>query len=134
MNEPWISNPGMVGGILGSTIGILGGIIGTLAGVFVPRGKAKKLTLCVNTFAFILSFISLVVGIVAYLSGQPYGIWYGFGLGGLLGTSGFGSGFWVILKRARDAELRKLMSEDLTLGGNERSLKSNTEEREVSDE
>ncbi len=118
MNEPWISSPGMVGGILGSIIGILGGIIGTLAGGFVPRGKAKKLTLGVNTFAFVLSFVSLVVGIIAYLSGQPYGVWYGFGLCGLLGTSGFGSGFWVILKRARDAELRKSMSEDLILAGN----------------
>ena len=114
MNEPWISNMGMVGGILGSIIGILGGIIGTLAGWFVPRGKAKRLTLSVNTFAFVLSFTSLVVGIIAYLSGQPYGVWYGFGLCGLLGTSGFGRGFWVILKRARDAELRKSMSEDLS--------------------
>ena len=42
MNEPWISNPGMVGGILGSTMGILGGIVGTLASVFIPKGKAKK--------------------------------------------------------------------------------------------
>ncbi len=134
MNGPWISNPGIIGAILGSTIGILGGIIGTLAGVFVPRGKAKKLTLGVNTFAFVLSCISLVVGIVAYLSGQPYGIWYGFSLCGLLGASGFGSGFWVILKRAREAELRKSMSEDLMLGGNERSLKNNVEEKEVSDE
>ena len=134
MNEPWISNPGMIGGILGSTIGILGGVVGTLAGGFVPRGKAKKLTLGVNTFAFVLSFISLIVSIVAYLSGQPYGIWYGFGLVGLLGTSGFGSGFWVILKRAREAELRKLMPEDLTLGENEGSLKNNTEDKEVSDE
>ena len=134
MNEPWISNPGMVGGILGSAIGVLGGVVGTLAGAFVPRGKAKKLTLGVNTFAFVLSFVSLVCGIVAYLSGQPYGIWFGFGHCGLLGTSGFGGGFWVILKRARDAELRKLMSEDLTLGGNEGNLKRNTEEKEVSDE
>lgn len=134
MNETWISNPGIVGGILGSTIGILGGVIGTLAGVFVPRGKAKKLTLGVNTFAFLLSFTSLGFGITAYLSGQTYGIWYGFSLCGLLGTSGFGGGFWVILKRAREAELRKLMPEDLTLGGNEGSLKNNTEDKEVSDE
>lgn len=118
MNEPWISNMGMVGGILGSMIGILGGIVGTLAGGFVPRGKAKKLALGVNTFAFVLSFVSLVFGIVAYLSGQPYGVWYGFGLCGLLGTVGFGKCFWVILGRARDAELRKSVSEDLTLGDN----------------
>jgi len=117
MNEPWI-NPGLIGGILGSIIGILGALIGTLAGVFVPRGKAKKLTLGVNTFAFVLSFTSLVVGIIANISGQPYGVWYGFGYAGILGTVLFGLGFWIILKRARDAELRKTMSEDLTLGSN----------------
>ncbi|MCY3723397.1 MAG: hypothetical protein OXG97_14335 [Candidatus Poribacteria bacterium] len=131
MNEPWI-NPGILGSILGGTFGTLGGVVGTLAGGFVPRGKAKRLTLGVNTFAFVLSFISLVVGIAAYLSGQPYGIWYGFGLCGLLGTVGFGSGFWVILKRARDAELRKSMSEDLMFGGNEKDTMKK-KEKEVSD-
>ena len=132
MNEPWI-NPGILGSILGGTFGTLGGVVGTLAGGFVPRGKAKRLTLGVNTFAFVLSFISLVVGIAAYLSGQPYGIWYGFGLCGLLGTVGFGSGFWVILKRARDAELRKSMSEDLMFGGDEKDTMKK-KEKEVSDE
>ena len=132
MNEPWI-NPGILGSILGGTFGTLGGVVGTLAGGFVPRGKAKRLTLGVNTFAFVLSFISLVVGIAAYLSGQPYGIWYGFGLCGLVGTVGFGSGFWVILKRARDAELRKSMSEDLMFGGNEKDTMKK-KEKEVSDE
>ena len=92
MNEPWI-NPGILGSILGGTFGTLGGIVGTLAGGFVPRGKAKRLTLGVNAFASILSFTSLVVCIIAYLSGQPYGVWYGFGLCGLLGTVGFGSWF-----------------------------------------
>ena len=117
MNEPWISNPGMVGGILGSTMGILGGIIGTLASVFIPKGKAKKLVLGVDTFAFVLSFISLIVGITAYLSGQPYGVWYGFGLGGLIGTPLFGMLFFVFRMEYRKAELRKSMSEDLTLRG-----------------
>ena len=126
MNEPWM-NPGMIGGILGSIFGILGALIGILGGGFVPRGKAIKLTLGVNTFVFVLSFISLVVGIIANLSGQPYGVWSGFGHAGILGTVLFGWGFWVILKRARDAEIRKLMSEDLTLG-------SNKEDKEISHE
>jgi len=126
MNEPWM-NPGLIGGILGSIIGILGALIGILGGGFVPRGKAIKLTLGVNTFAFVLSFISLAVGIIANLSGQPSGVWYGFGYAGILGTVLFGLSFWVILKRAKDAELRKLMSEDLTLG-------RNTEEKEISNE
>ena len=117
MNEPWM-HPGLIGGILGSIFGILGALIGILRGGFVLRGKAIKLTLGVDMFAFVLSFISLVVGIIANISGQPYGVWGGFGQAGILGTSLFGLGFWVILKRARDAELRKTMSEDLTLGSN----------------
>ena len=118
MNEPWISNPGMVGGILGSIMGILGGVVGTLASVYIPKGKAKKLVLGVNIFAFVLSFISLIVGITAYLSEQPYGVWYGFGLCGLIGTLLFGMLFFIFRMEYRKAELRKSMSEDLTLGGN----------------
>ena len=111
--EPWI-NPGWIGGILGGAIGILGAVVGALTGVFASRGKATKLTLGVNAFAFLLSFVAVIVGIAAYLSGQPYGVWYGFGLGGLIGTILFGMGFWVIPKAVREAEHRKSMLEDLT--------------------
>lgn len=118
MNEPWINNPGMVGGILGAMIGILGALVGTLAGIFIPKGKAKKLVLGVNTFALAVGLISLVVGIIAIFSGQPFWIWYGFGLCGLLGTFIFGPLFFVFRHEYRKAELRKLMSEDLTLNDN----------------
>ena len=116
MNEPWF-HPGWLG-LLGSFVGILGGLVGILAGIFIPKGKAKKLVLGVNTFAFAVGFISLVVGIIAYFSGQPYGIWYGFGLCGLLGTVLSGTFFFVFRYEYRKAELRKSMSEDLTLSGN----------------
>ena len=125
MNEPWISNMGMVGGILGSIGGILGGVVGTLASVFIPKGKAKKLVLGVDIFAFILSGILLAVGIIAYLSGQPYNIWYGFGLCGLIGTPLYGMLFFVFRMEYRKAELRKSMSEDLTFGGNSRDRNEN---------
>ena len=126
MNEPWISQ-GILGGLIGGIFGILGGLVGTLGGVFVPRGKAKKLTLGVNTFAVALGFALFIFGIVAYLFGQPRGIWLSSVFFGLDCAACFSFAFWVILKRARDAELRKLMSEDLTLSGN-------TEEKEISDE
>lgn len=125
MNEPWISNMEMVGGILGSIGGILGGVVGTLASVFIPKGKAKKLVLGVDIFAFILSGILLAVGIIAYLSGQPYNIWYGFGLCGLIGTPLYGMMFFVFRMEYRKAELRKSMSEDLTFGGNSRDRNEN---------
>lgn len=117
MNEPWIS-PGILGGLIGGVFGILGGLVGTLAGVFVLRGKAKKLTLGVNSFAVTLGFILFVFGIVAFLFGQPRGVWLSSVFFGLECAALFSFGFWVILKRARDAELRKTMSEDLTLGSN----------------
>ena len=118
MNEPWI-HPGILGGILGGTIGGLGAITGALAGIFVPKGKAKKLVLGIVIFLIVLSFILLVIGIIAYLSGQPRGVWFWLCYTGLVCTVGSGIGFPVILKRYRDAELRKSMAEDLTLGGNE---------------
>ncbi len=116
MNEPWF-NPGWLG-LLGGFVGILGALVGILAGIFIPKGKAKELVLGVNTFAFAVGFISLVVGIIAYFSGQPYGIWYGFGLCGLMGTVLFGMFFFVFRHEYRKAELRKSMSEDLMLSGN----------------
>jgi hypothetical protein len=112
MNEPWI-HPGILGGILGGTMGTLGAITGTLAGWFPAKGKYKKLVLGVNVFSFVLSLILLIIGIIAYLSGQPRDVWYGFGYCGLLCTVVFGIGFPVILKRYRDAELRKSFSRDI---------------------
>ncbi len=116
MNEPWF-HPGWLG-LLGGFVGILGALVGTLAGIFIPKGKAKKLVLGVNTFAFAVGLISLVVGIIAYLLGQPYGIWYGFGLCGLISTLLFGTFFFVFRHEYRKAELRKSMSEDLTFSNN----------------
>lgn len=115
MNEPWIDNIGLVGAVLGAMLGMFGAIIGTLVGVCVSRGKARKLTLGITTFALVLSFISLIVGIIALLSGQPDDVWECFGDIGILGTIIFGMSFWVIRKKFTDIEIRKFSSEDLTL-------------------
>jgi len=133
MNESWISQEKL--GLLIMVIFIpMGPLLGTLGGYFVPRGKAKKLTLGVLIFGIALAFILFVFGVIALLFEQPRKVWLTSVFFGLDLIFCLGIGFWVILKRAREAELRKLMSEDLTLGGNEGSLKNNTEEKEVSDE
>ena len=118
MNEPWI-HPGILGGILGGTMGTLGAIIGTLAGLFVPKGKYKKLVLGVDIFDFALSLILLLIGIIAYLSGQPRGVWFWLCYTGIICAVGSGIGFLVLRNEYRKAELRKSMAEDLTLGGDE---------------
>ena len=116
MVEPWF-NP-IMGGILGGAMGILGAITCTVGNMLAQKGKAKKLVLGIKLFAFALSFSLIVIGIVAYLAGQPRSIWLIFGNIGLICAVIFGIGFVVFLKTYTDAELRKSMSEDLTLKGN----------------
>ena len=97
--------------------GLIGGISAYIGVAFALRGKAKMFTLGYNTFWFVLSFILVVIGIIAGLRGQPHGLWF-IGIVGLPGIPFFGFGYWIILKKAREAELRKTMSEDLTFSGN----------------
>ncbi len=125
MNEPWISNIWLVGGILGSIMGFLGALFGSLGGL-VNKGKAKKLVLGYGIFGIILSFIILVIGVVAYLFGQP-GVWWCFGFPGILGAVVFTPIFFGFRYEYRKAELRKSMSEDLTFSRNK-------EDKEISDE
>ncbi len=109
--------------------GIAGGLTALpccILTLFVLRGKAKMFTLGFNTSWFILSVVLVVIGIIAGIRGQPPGLWF-LGIAGLPGIPFFGFGYWIILKKAREAELRKIMSEDLTFGGNK-------EKRDSSDE
>ena len=127
MNAPWISQETL--GLLIMIIFIpLGPLVGTLGWLFVPKGKAKKLTLGVIAFGFVMESVLLVFSIIAFLFGQPRWVWLRLGFFGLDGTVLFGIVYWIILKRYRDAELRKLMSEDLTLASKEVSHKNNDEE------
>ena len=115
MNEPWISQEKL--GLLIMVIFVpMGPLLGTLSGYFVPRGKAKKLTLGVLIFGIALASILFAFGVIALLFGQPRKIWLMSGFFGLDLIFCLGIAFWVIRKRIRDAELRKSMSEDLTLG------------------
>ena len=106
--------------------GLIGGIWTYLGVAFVLRGKAKMFTLGFNTIWFVLSFTLVVIGIIAGIRGQLHDLWF-IRITGLSGIVFFGIGYWVILKKARDAELRKIMSEDLTFSGNK-------EKKDISDE
>lgn len=127
MNEAWISQETL--GLLIMSIFIpLGPIIGTLGWLFVPKGKAKKLTLGVIAFGFVMGSVLLVFSIIAFLFGQPRWVWLRSGFFGLDGTVLFGIVYWIILKRYTDAELRRLMAEELTLAGKEVSHKNINED------
>jgi hypothetical protein len=112
MTEPWF-DPNVYAWIPGTLLGVAGGLDGALVGMCAPRGRFKTLVLGLH-FAIIASCAALLVlGIVAKVSGQPYGVWYGLGLPGLIGVVVCGSLTPVIRKRYLEAELRKSMADDL---------------------
>ncbi|MCK5783499.1 MAG: hypothetical protein KAH06_03575 [Desulfobacterales bacterium] len=112
MIEAWF-DPGL-SWIPGTLLGAIGGGIGgPLAGIFAPRGKFKNQVLGFYYTILVISTGLFVAGIVAFMSGQPYAVWYGLGFPGLLCLILFGVLQGVVSKRYEEAELRKTMAEDL---------------------
>ena len=113
MTEPWF-DPNMYAWIPGTLLGVVGGGIGgPLMGICAPRGKLKGLVMGFHFGIIAICFILLCVAVFALATGQPYGIWYGIGLPGVLGLIIFGTLTPVVRKRYQEAELRKSMADDL---------------------
>jgi hypothetical protein len=85
MDEYWF-NPNMYAWIPGALLGVFGGIFGAVAGTFAPKGKFKKTVIALLICMIAASLILLCLGIIALLAKQPYGVWYGLGLPGVIGT------------------------------------------------
>ncbi len=111
MNAPWF--PEQYAWVFGVAIGVFGGITGTLVGCLAPFGKAKKLVFAIYWFAVVASLISLIAGIIALISGQPYGIWYGLTLAGFIGSLVFGLNYFTVVNAYRQAEARKMAAQNL---------------------
>jgi hypothetical protein len=112
--EPWFNeqSAGMLGGIIGSSIGVMGAVLGCLSGVCVRKGW-KKLLYGLFGVCIMLSAATLVVGIIALLSQQPYHVWYVFVLPGGIGMGVFGGLFPVLRKRFTENELRQMQAKDI---------------------
>src|SRR5262249_35423983 len=111
MNEPWF-DPNRWAWLPGTLLGCLGGLWGALAGTLAPQGKARHLVLGFGLLLWGLSVVLLVTGLVALCTGQPYGVWYGLGLGGLIGAVALGPALPLVRKRYREAEERRIQAED----------------------
>ncbi len=109
---PWF-DPNAFAWIPGTFFGVFGGILGSLIGVLGSRGKAKGLIVALESAFVIVSAALLAASGMALITGQPYGIWYGLGLPGVLGV--VMSAWMVPLTKNvyRQAEQRRLAAKDL---------------------
>ena len=116
MSEPWFEPNtfsawwgAIVGGGGGSLIGLLGGLCGWL----LPRGMGAKWFQVAFAVLALFGLAFLIVGLVALLTGQPYGIWYSFLLTGVLFTGLCGGAVFYVRHLAQQIERRRLQSEAL---------------------
>jgi hypothetical protein len=112
MNEPWF-DPYLYAWIPGTVLGVLGGLWGSLAGVLAPRGRAKSLVMGLWAALLAASCLLLLAGIIGWVQGQPYGVWYGLGLPGLIGPLVLGPLGLVMRLRYGEAESQRMTAHDL---------------------
>jgi hypothetical protein len=112
MNEPWF-DANLYAWIPGTVLGVLGGLWGSLAGVLAPRGQAKLLVSGLWCLLMTASALLLLAGLIGWVQGQPYGVWYGLGLPGLIGGMVLGPMWFVMRMRYREAETQRLAAKDL---------------------
>ena len=88
----------------------LGGLIGLLAG----KGKARNFVLATIKFFIALGILSLIAGVIAIVSGQPYAVWYPLLLPGFILTLVFSLNLPSIQRRYDELEIRRMTSIDAT--------------------
>jgi hypothetical protein len=109
MAEPWFDAIRW-GWLPGTLLGVLGGLWGSLAGVLAPQGKARFLVLGLGWLFLGMSLVLLAAGLTALASGQPYGVWYGLGLAGVIGTVVLGCLLPISRNRYREAKERRTLA------------------------
>jgi hypothetical protein len=114
MIEPWF-NPNMYAWIPGTALGVLGGTWGALVGVLAPHGRGRRLVFGCGALLVLAAITCLVAGIYALVTGQPYGVWYGLGLPGVIGLLVLTPNLWVVRNVYRAGEARRMAAHDVPL-------------------
>jgi len=99
---------GIVGGVL---LGAGGGSLGGLASLWAPKAKGRRWILGGMQAFIALGLIQAALGIVALLSGQPYGIWYTLLLCGGVSTLVMGLNLPRVRRTYEAAENRRVQAE-----------------------
>jgi hypothetical protein len=107
----WISgrSAGLLSGIGGALIGLWGALIGILA----ARGKARHFVLGSANALLVIGIASLVGGVAALATAQPYAIYYPLLLIGIILVVVFGKLRGNLSARYEQLELKKMQSMDV---------------------
>jgi hypothetical protein len=100
---------GLLGGIGGALIGLWGALIGVLA----SRGKARHFVLGSATALPVIGIASLVGGVAAVATAQPYAVLYPLLLIGIILVVVFGKMRGNLSARYEQLELKKMQSMDV---------------------
>lgn len=110
--EPWF-DANRYAWIPGTAYGVAAGTMGILVGWLVPRGRARNFMLRAWFALWAAAVALLAAGFVALALGQPWGVWYGLLLPGVIGTLVVGANSIAVTKKYREAEERRLAAKDL---------------------
>ena len=116
MADPWFDPNtfgAWFGAIAGGGLGTLAGLLGAAAGVLVPRGKGKPVIISAWIALMCVGASMLFFGGYAWVAGQPWSIWYGPALCGLILIIVMGSLLPMVLARYRQAEHRRIDADGL---------------------
>lgn len=117
MNDPWF-NPILYAWIPGTVYGSLLGMVGGgLCGTLAQAGRARKLVMAILVFFLAAGVALLGFGLAALVLGQPYGIWYGLLMPGILGAILLPIMIRQIRSCYRQAEERRMQAVDLQSRG-----------------
>lgn len=107
----WFSgrSAGLIGGIGGGLIGLWGALIGILA----SRGKARNFVLGSANALLVIGIASLVGGVAAVATAQPYAVYYPLLLIGIILVVVFGKMRGNLSARYEQLELKKMQSMDV---------------------
>ncbi len=107
MTGPWF-DPNKYSWICGAAYGVAAVILGAVAFYLVPKGRAKRAVVSAWVLLWSIAIGLIIIGLVAVADRQPWGVWYGILLPGIVGTAVLGGNLLIILKRYKEAEQRGL--------------------------
>ncbi len=111
MVQPWF-DPNRYAWIPGTAYACAALIVAAFVVWLVPRGRARKPIVRAWVSLWAIAIALILCGLLALVNGQPWGVWYALLLPGIIGTAVVGANLFVIFKRYREVEERRLASKD----------------------